>query len=52
MTLPGWTARLDVIELPITNGRFSAKVSAPRTRALAIRFEHPQRGIHYYLRRP
>ena len=52
--LPGWTAKVDVTEIPIDKNtrRFSAKVGAPSgQQALAIRLSHPQRGVHYYLRR-
>lgn len=35
------------------HNRFSGTVSVPaEDRALAIRFAHPERGVHYYLRRP
>ena len=52
--LPGWTAKVDVVDIPIDKGtrRFNAKVAAPvGAQALAIRLSHPQRGVHYYLRR-
>jgi hypothetical protein len=50
--LPGWTAAVEGITIPIdATRRFSAKVGAPAGRALAIRLSHPQRGVHYYLRR-
>jgi hypothetical protein len=52
--LPGWTAKVDVVEIPIDKNtrRFSAKVPPPTdAQALAIRLSHPQRGVHYYLRR-
>jgi hypothetical protein len=54
--LPGWTANIDGTDLPIVDQatrRFHAKVSAPGggAQALAIRLSHPQRGVHYYLRR-
>jgi hypothetical protein len=50
--LPGWTAKVDVVEIPIdTKRRFSAKVPPPPGNALAIRLSHPQRGTHFYLRR-
>jgi hypothetical protein len=50
--LPGWSAAVDDIAIPIDRQRrFSAKVGAPGGRALAIRLSHPQRGVHYYLRR-
>jgi len=52
--LPGWTAKVDVVDIPIDKNsrRFNAKVAAPvGAQALAIRLSHPQRGVHYYLRR-
>lgn len=54
--LPGWTAKVDGIEIPVietATRRFRAKVPRPRggAQALAIQLSHPQRGIHYYLRR-
>lgn len=50
--LPGWTAAVDAITIPIdSQRRFTAKVGKPSGNALAIRLSHPQRGIHYYLRR-
>jgi hypothetical protein len=51
--LPGWSAAVEDIAIPIDKQRrFSAKVGAPGGKALAIRLSHPQRGVHYYLRRP
>jgi len=51
--LPGWSAAIEDIAVPIDpQRRFSAKVGTPSGRALAIRLSHPQRGVHYYLRRP
>jgi hypothetical protein len=51
--LPGWSAAIEEIAIPIDKQRrFSAKVGAPAGKALAIRLSHPQRGVHYYLRRP
>lgn len=52
-TLPGWTATIGDIPIPIdkTTRRFGAKVPPPPGNALAIKLYHPQRGIHYYLRR-
>jgi hypothetical protein len=51
--LPGWSAAVDEIAIPIDRQRrFAAKVGIPSGQALAIRLSHPQRGIHYYLRRP
>jgi hypothetical protein len=53
MALPGWTVSAAGRELPQDNQqRFSGEVTAPGDLgALAIRFSHPQRGVHYYLRR-
>ena len=52
--LPGWTVTVAGHELSQdAQQRFSGQVSAPAgASALAIRFAHPQRGVHYYLRRP
>lgn len=52
--LPGWTAKIEGIEIPIDKNtrRFRATVPPPSgANALAIRLSHPQRGVHYYLRR-
>jgi hypothetical protein len=51
--LPGWTVSVQGRELPQdAQQRFSGEAQAPSdVRALAIRFSHPQRGVHYYLRR-
>jgi hypothetical protein len=52
--LPGWTAKVDGVEIPVDKNtrRFSATVGAPAgPNALSIRLSHPQRGVHYYLRR-
>lgn len=51
--LPGWTAAVAGVTIPIDGQRrFSAKVPRPEgSSALAIRLSHPQRGVHYYLRR-
>ena len=54
--LPGWTAKVDAVEIPIIDPntrRFRATVEPPSggALALAIRLSHPQRGIHYYIRR-
>jgi hypothetical protein len=50
--LPGWTATVDTVEIPIDRQRrFAARVGAPSAGALAIKLSHPERGIHYYLRR-
>jgi hypothetical protein len=49
--LPGWTPSIDGVPLPLDRQRrFRATVPAP-SGALAIRVSHPQRGVHYYLRR-
>jgi hypothetical protein len=53
--LPGWTAKVDVVEIPVDGRtrRFAATVAPPAgAQALAIRLSHPQRGVHFYLRRP
>ena len=51
--LPGWTVSVAGRELAQdAQQRFSGEVAAPAdVGALAIRFSHPQRGVHYYLRR-
>jgi hypothetical protein len=50
--LPGWSAAVEGVDLPIDKQRrFDAEVQAPTTLALAIKLSHPQRGVHYYLRR-
>jgi hypothetical protein len=51
--LPGWSAKVDAFEVPIDKNtrRFNAKVPPPEGQALAIRLAHPQRGVHFYLRR-
>jgi len=51
--LPGWSAAVEAIAIPVDRQRrFTAKVGAPGGNSLAIRLSHPQRGVHYYLRRP
>lgn len=51
--LPGWSAAVAEIAIPIDKQRrFTAKVGIPSGKALAIQLSHPQRGVHYYLRRP
>ncbi|HEX2872492.1 MAG TPA: FecR family protein [Polyangiaceae bacterium] len=52
--LPGWTVSVAGRDLAQdAQQRFSGEVGAPGdASALAIRFAHPQRGVHYYLRRP
>ena len=52
--LPGWTAKVGGVEIPVDKNtrRFNATVGSPQgANALAIRLSHPQRGVHYYLRR-
>jgi hypothetical protein len=51
--LPGWTVSAAGRELAQdAQSRFSGEVAAPSAeRALVIRFFHPSRGMHYYLRR-
>jgi hypothetical protein len=51
--LPGWTAAVEGEPVPIDGKtrRFATKVGVPPGNALAIRLSHPQRGVHYYLRR-
>lgn len=51
--LPGWTVSVAGLELEQdAQHRFSGHGQAsPGTRALAIRFANPQRGVQYYLRR-
>lgn len=52
--LPGWSVTVAGHELAQdAQQRFSGEVTTPAgATALAIRFAHPQRGVHYYLRRP
>jgi hypothetical protein len=47
--LAGWSLMLDQISIPIVKGRFRTEVPRPG-RVLVLRFEHPKRGIQYYLR--
>ncbi len=52
--LPGWSVKVEGIDIPVDprSRRFNASVGAPQgANALAIRLSHPQRGIHYYMRR-
>lgn len=50
--LPGWTAAVETVTLPFdSQRRFNASVQQPPGQALAIKLSHPQRGVHYYLRR-
>ena len=49
---PGWVVTVGAETLAQdAQHRFSALVTAPSDRALAIRFTKAQRGVHYYLRR-
>jgi hypothetical protein len=51
--LPGWSAAVEDVPIPIDKQRrFSVTAGTPAGKALAIRLSHPQRGVHYYLRRP
>ncbi|HWO18376.1 MAG TPA: hypothetical protein VNO30_06355 [Kofleriaceae bacterium] len=50
--LPGWTASVDTVAIPLDRQRrFAARVGAPAGGTLVIKLAHPERGIHYYLRR-
>lgn len=53
--LPGWAVSVGGVALPLDKQRrFRAQVPAPAGAgggALAIRVSHPQRGVHYYVRR-
>ncbi|MBN2192182.1 MAG: hypothetical protein JW751_05150 [Polyangiaceae bacterium] len=51
--LPGWRVYLGDQELPLDpQQRFAGEAESPTDgAALPIRFEHPTRGTHYYLRR-
>jgi hypothetical protein len=53
MALPGWSVSVGGRELSQdAQERFSGEVPAPSDLGgIAIRFSHPQRGVHYYLRR-
>ncbi|HKY37274.1 MAG TPA: FecR family protein [Polyangiaceae bacterium] len=53
MALPGWSVSVAGKELgQDAQQRFSADVQTPGdVRGLLIRFSHPQRGVHHYLRR-
>jgi hypothetical protein len=49
--LPGWSVSVDGVALPLDKQRrFRASVPVPAG-ALPILVSHPQRGVHYYLRR-
>lgn len=51
--LAGWSASVNDANIPIdAQRRFTVRVPKPsQARALSIRLSHPQRGVHYYLRR-
>ncbi|MDX2089644.1 MAG: hypothetical protein SFX73_17445 [Kofleriaceae bacterium] len=51
--LAGWSASVNDANIPIdAQRRFTVRVPKPTAaRALSIRLSHPQRGVHYYLRR-
>ena len=52
--LPGWSVKVEGVDIPVDKNtrRFNASVGAPQgATALAIRLSHPQRGVHYYMRR-
>ncbi len=50
--LPGWSVWIGSRELPLdTQQRFATEITMPKDGALPVRFEHPTRGVHYYLRR-
>lgn len=53
-TLPGWTVKIEGNEIPVDHAtrRFHTTLEPPTEgKALAIRLSHPQRGVHFYLRR-
>jgi hypothetical protein len=53
LALEGWKISAGGTELPLDSQlRFTGTVTAPAgQRALAVLFENPHRGVHYYLRR-
>jgi hypothetical protein len=53
LALEGWKISVGGRALPLDDQlRFSGEVTAPAgERALAVLFENPHRGVHYYLRR-
>jgi hypothetical protein len=52
MAQPGWVVTVGGQTLAQdAQNRFAADVGSPADQALAIRFTHPGRGVHYYLRR-
>jgi ferric-dicitrate binding protein FerR (iron transport regulator) len=53
IAIPGWTVSVDGRQLELdAEARFSVQTqSSLEQRAVQIRFEHPLRGVRYYLRR-
>jgi hypothetical protein len=53
LALDGWKISAGGKALPLDDQlRFAGEVTAPAgERALAVQFENPHRGVHYYLRR-
>jgi hypothetical protein len=51
--LEGWSVSVEGAGLALDRQhRFSAQVAVPpRRRGIAVRFAHPRRGVHYFLRR-
>jgi hypothetical protein len=51
--IKGWAVAVGSVPLPLDRQlRFGTDVAAPGGQgAIAIRFSHPKRGIHYYIRR-
>jgi hypothetical protein len=49
----GWSVSIGSVQLPLDGQfRFKTTYSVPQGQsAIAIRFSHPQRGVHYYVRR-
>jgi len=52
--LPGWEVSVDGKPIPLDGqSRFRGKADVPAGQSsLPVKFEHPTRGTHYYLRRP
>jgi hypothetical protein len=52
--LPGWQVTVGGQELKLDGqSRFRGSAKIPEgQRSLPVKFEHPTRGVHYYLRRP
>lgn len=48
--MPGWRLTVDGKAIPTGAGKFFSRI--PRPTVFVLRAEHPQRGIHYYVRRP